>query len=295
MAIKVGVASGTWGIGPETVPGQVAWDTFLDESAEAGYEWIEAGHYGYLPTDPDFLRAELAKRGTQVVATTVMNGHLDRAEDWPATEADVLRSGELGASLGAKHMVLIDDLYPVGPGTPVSEANLDGDSWRRLIDTTHRVADIALERFGVPIAFHSHAQTHVETQEQLEAFLRDTDPGRVSLCLDTGHYAYSGGDPVEFMRRHHTRVSYMHFKDVDGAVLERVRSEGVPLQRANEMGVFCQIGTGVIDYVGLGKVLHETGYDGWVLVEQDTTSPPPCPPLPLARRAREYLREVGIG
>ena len=180
MAIKVGVASGTWGIGPETVPGQVAWDTFLDESAEAGYEWIEAGHYGYLPTDPDFLRAELAKRGTQVVATTVMNGHLDRAEDWPATEADVLRSGELGASLGAKHMVLIDDLYPVGPGTPVSEANLDGDSWRRLIDTTHRVADIALERFGVPIASHSHAQTHVETQEQLSLRLSFGTPTRVA-------------------------------------------------------------------------------------------------------------------
>ena len=296
MAINVGVAAGSWGVSQARAPGQIEWHVFLDESAQASYEWIEAGPYGYLPTDVDLLRAELDTRGLKVTATTVMNGHLEEPEDWPTIEEEVLKAGELGASLGTKHLVLIDDFYTVrATGQRVMDRELGDDGWKRLIEGTYRVADLAGERFGLPIAFHPHTETHVETENQLEAFLEDTDPERVSLCFDTGHHAFCGGDPVEFMRRQHERVSYMHFKDLDRQVLERVRRENIPLQAATEIGVFCEIGLGVIDYAELGKVLHETGFDGWVIVEEDISNPPPHLPLPRARRAREYLHGVGIG
>ena len=296
MAIKVGIAPGSWGVGVPGEPGQVPWERFLDESVQAGYEWIEAGLIGYLPTDPEVTRAELRKRGTGVVATTVMKGHLETPEDWPTIEAEVLRAGEFGAALGTRHLVLIDDVYvDNGTGRPALPAKLDESSWKRLIDGTHRVADLVKGEFGLPIAFHGHMDTHVETPDQMEAFLEDTDPERVSLCFDTGHYAFGGGDPVSFLRTHHDRVSYMHFKGLDPAIFEKVKSENIPLKTATEMWVFGEMRRGAIDYAGLAKVIHEVGYDGWAMVEQDMGRPLLDLPLPMATRAREYLREIGIG
>ena len=248
--------------------------------------------YGYLPEDLDLVRSKLQRLGTGITATTVMKGHLEDPGDWPGLEAEVLRAGELGAELGARHMVLIDDFYG-DQETP--QRQLGQDSWKRLIDATHRVADLASEKFGLPIAFHGHAETHVETTGQLETFLQDTDPDRVSLCLDTGHHAFCGGDAASFLRRHHDRVSYMHFKNVDRAMLDRVGSQDIPLETATEMGVFSTLSDGMIDYGEVAEVLRETEYDGWVIVENDMRKPTGDQSLVMARNAREYLREIGIG
>ena len=51
------------------------------------------------------------------------------------------------------------------------------------------------------LQFHPHADSHVETQEQTERFLADTDPRYVNLCLDTGHLAYRRADSVALIRR----------------------------------------------------------------------------------------------
>ena len=181
MAIKIGTGPDSWGVWAPSAPGQIRWDQFLDESVEAGYEWIEVGMYGYLPTDPTTLRAELDKRGIKVTATTVMKGHLEKESDWPKLEREVLRAGEFGAELGTKHLVLIDDTY-VDRMTlkKVEPERLEEDAWKRLIDATHRVADICRQKFGIPVAFHPHADGHVETEAQTEQFLEDTDP---SKCL----------------------------------------------------------------------------------------------------------------
>ena len=37
----------------------------------------------------------------------------------------------------------------------------------------------------------------------------------LGLCLDTGHYLYGGGDPVELVKRHGDRMSCLHLKDID--------------------------------------------------------------------------------
>ena len=296
MPIKIGTGPDSWGVWAPSAPGQIPWNTFLDESAEASYEWIEAGMYGYLPTDVPMLQDELDKRGLKVTATTVMNGHLDEPADWPKLEKTVLSAGGLGASLGTHYLVLIDDTYTDRDTKELAAPRvLDGDSWKRLVEATHRVADLARSEFGLPIAFHPHAETHVETEEQIEQLLEETDPDRVSLCLDTGHHAYSGGEPVSFLRKHHDRVSYLHLKSVDASALEKVRAKNLTLEQATETGVFCEPQDGVVDFVALAEVLQEIGYDGWATVEQDMRMPPLDVPLPIARRTRAYLKEVGIG
>jgi inosose dehydratase len=97
-----------------------------------------------------------------------------------------------------------------------------------LIETTHRAADLVRERFGLKLVFHPHAETHVEYEAHIEKFLEDTDPKRVALRFDTGHHAYRGGDPIEFMRKYHARIPYLHLKRVDEQVRRKVEAERIP-------------------------------------------------------------------
>jgi inosose dehydratase len=276
-------------------PKQIPWQRFLDEIAEAGYQWTELGPYGYLPTDPATLRAELDRRGLKVSAAVAMS-HLEDPAAWPDLERQVLGGGGLTTALGGRFLVLIDDVYSnLFTGESTRPARLDDDGWKRLIDTTHRVADLVRSRLGLQVAFHPHAETHVEYEDQIETFLEQTDPARVGLCLDTGHHAYRGGDPVAFFRRHHQRIPYLHLKSVDPQKQRWVERERVPFAIAVANDMFCEPSCGAVDFPAFRDALREVGYDGWATVEQDMYPAPFDKPLPIARRSREYLREIGIG
>ena len=295
MDIKVGSAPDNWGVWFPSDPRQTPWHRYLDELAEAGYEWTELGPYGYLPTDLPTLRAELNKRGVQVTGTFAMP-HLEDRDAWPQIEKAVLSTGELLVNLDAKFLILIDDVYSdLFTGKQIRPARLDDSGWKQLIETTHRVANLAHDRFGLRTVFHPHAESHVEYEDQIEAFLEQTDPARVSLCLDTGHHAYRNGDPVGFMRKHHQRIPYLHLKSVDPVIRKRVAAEGIPFALAVAQDMFCEPARGAVDFAAFRDVLRAIDYRGWAIVEQDMYPAPFDKPLPIAKRTRAYLREIGIG
>lgn len=295
MNIKIGSAPDSWGVWFPSDPKQIPWNRFLDEMVEAGYEWTELGPYGYLPTNLNLLKSELGKRGLKVSATFVMRALEDKAL-WPEIEKEVVGAGELLASLGAKYLVLIDDTHTnLFTGGPLAPARLDQDGWKRLIETTHKVADLAHDRFGLTVVFHPHADSHVEYEDQIEAFLEDTDPKKVFLCLDTGHHAYRNGDPVSFMRRHSQRIAYLHLKSVYKHMQQKVEAEKIPFAVAVGMDMFCEPSQGAVDFAAFRDVLREVNYEGFAIVEQDMYPAPLEKPLPIAKRTRAYLREIGLG
>jgi inosose dehydratase len=295
MNIRIGSAPDSWGVWFANDPKQTPWQRYLDEVREAGYEWTELGPYGYMPSDLPTLRAELGRRGLKVSASVVML-HLEDTAVWPELERQTLGVGELLAALGARFFVLIDDTYSnLFTGQPNRPSRLEASAWKRLIDTTHRVADLVRTRFGLQLVFHPHAETHVEYEDQIEALLEQTDPERVGLCLDTGHHAYRGGDPVAFFRRHHKRIPYLHLKSVDRQKQVWVEKERIPFAIAVANDMFCEPSRGVVDFAAFRDALKEVGYDGWAAVEQDMYPAPFDKPLPIAKRSRAYLRELGLG
>ncbi|SRR5579883_2407067 len=295
MNIKIGSAPDSWGVWFPSDPRQTPWNRYLDEVAAAGYEWTELGPYGYLPTDLPTLRAELDRRGLKVSATVAIS-HLEDPAAWPDLERQVLGGGELLATLGARFLVLIDDTYSnLFTGRSTRPSRLDADEWKRLIEVTHRMAELVRDRFGLQLVQHPHAETHIEYEDQIEAFLEQTDPQLVGLCLDTGHHAYRGGDPVAFFRRHHARIPYLHLKSVDGAKQKWVEREQIPFAIAVGNDMFCEPSQGVVDFAAFRDALQEVGYNGWATVEQDMYPAPFDKPLPIARRSREYLRSIGLG
>jgi len=145
------------------------------------------------------------------------------------------------------------------------------------------------------VVFHPHADTHVEYEDQIEALLEQTDPTKIFLCLDTGHHAYRLGDPIQFMRRHHQRIPYLHLKSVLRPMQQRVTAEKIPFAIAVSMDMFCEPSQGAVDFPAFRDVLREINYDGFAIVEQDMYPAPFDKPLPIAKRTRAYLRQIGLG
>ena len=69
--LRLGTCPDSWGVWFADDPLQTPWQRFLDEVAEVGYEWLELGPFGYLPTEPARLTEELARRGLKVAGGTV--------------------------------------------------------------------------------------------------------------------------------------------------------------------------------------------------------------------------------
>lgn len=296
MNVTVGVAPDSWGIWFPDDPRQTPWPRCLDEMKEAGYDVIELGPYGYMPTQLAKLRPELDRRGFRKVTATAVQAALEDPAAWLPLERELLLVGELLAGLDAEYVVLIDALYSdATTGKPLQPQKLDERGWKQLIETTHRAADLVRERFGLALLFHPHAETHVEYEEQIERFLADTDPDRVALCFDTGHHAYRGGDPTAFMLKHHARIPYLHLKSVDDRIRLKVETEQIPWGPAVAMDMFVEPSQGAVDFIAFRDVLKQVDYGGFAMVEQDMYPAPFDKPLPIARRTREYLRRIGLG
>jgi inosose dehydratase len=293
MAIHVGTAPDSWGVWFPVDERQTPWQRFLDEVALAGYDAIELGPFGYLPTDAERLADELRRRSLHVAGGT-LSGDLDSPEGWEEMRPRATAICDLLEHLGARYVVILDTGYTDANGARVGPRELDQPGWQRVRDNLHRLGEYAASR-GATAAFHPHADTTIEYEPQIERLLELTDPSLVNLCLDVGHHAYAGGNPVTFFRDHHARIPYLHLKDVDATLSERTRREGLPFGRAVSDGAFVDLGQGCVDLPGLNRVANEVGFDGWGIVEQDMYPAPFDKPLPIARRNREFLRTNGIG
>jgi inosose dehydratase len=211
---------------------------------------------------------------------------------WEGASGDVERTCALVAALGGSYLLVIDDVYTdLFTGAPRLPPTLTDAQWRTLVDTTLRVGEVA-DAHGLRVAFHPHAQCHVEFEEQIERLLHDADG--VDLCLDVGHHAYCGGDPVAFYTRHHARIPYLHLKSVDAALRDRVLAQGIPFGGAVAQGVFVEPSEGEVDFIALRDAMDEAGYAGFAIVEQDMYPTDFERPLPIALRTLDYLAGLGL-
>ena len=164
-----------------------------------------------------------------------------------------------------------------------------------MVRAADELGRIVAEDYGVALQFHPHADSHVETQDQTERFLADTDPRYVNLCLDTGHLAYRRADSVELIRRYPERIGYVHIKQMDPDVVARAEREDLAFGQAVALGASCE-----------PPPACPTCRRSWPHCPNWT---PRCSswwsrtcircdfdvPGPIAARTRDYLRTVGVG
>ena len=294
--LRLGTAPDSWGVWFPQDPHQVTWQQYLDELPKAGYIWTELGPQGFLPQDPQRLRHELDQRGLKVCGGTVFAA-LHHGEEALKTAIDAFsREARLLTAVGAKYLIHLPEQYTdMHSGTATDSAQLDADHWRNLIEGTNELGRVIFEEFGVELVFHPHVDTHVDTQERVERFLNDTDPRYVNLCLDTGHIAYCGGDNVQIVERFPERINYVHLKQVDPQVRERVRREHLPLSEAVKLGAMVEPPYGEPDMPPLLDALARLDKDLFCVIEQDLYPVEPDVPLPIAARTAGYFVACGLG
>lgn len=293
--IRVGSAPDSWGVWFPDDPEQVPWQRFLDEVAEAGYSWIELGPYGYLPTDPARLADEVGKRDLRVSAGTIFCGLHRGPSAWESAWEQVSRVASLTRAMEAEHLVVIPSFWRDDRTAEILEPpELTTEQWGHLTTNMERLGREARDTYGVDIVVHPHADTHIDTEEHVERFLDSTDSSLVNLCLDTGHYAYCGGDSVKLIETYGERIGYLHLKQVAPDVLADVVANGIPFGAAVRREVMCEPPAGVPELGSVLDAARKLDVDLFAIVEQDMYPCDPAEPLPIAVRTRGFLRSCGV-
>lgn len=300
--LKVGNAPCSWGtLEFESAKGeQIGYSRMLDELAATGYTGTELGDWGYMPTDPPVLSAELERRGLVMLGAFVPVAMKYRAAHAPGVAAAV-KTAKLLAAVGTDpkpFLVLADDNGSVpertlNAGRVTPQMGLSEEEWHVFAEGANLVARTVLAETGLRTVFHHHCAGYVETPHEIARFLELTDPEAIGLVFDTGHYAYGAGsaDVVAGLQRFKDRIWYVHFKDCQPEVAAQARVQGWDYFEALRHGVFCELGKGCVDFPAALRWLKHRGYDGYTLVEQDVL-PGMGAPAESARRNREYLRSI---
>jgi inosose dehydratase len=294
--LRLGTAPDSWGVWFPEDPHQVSWQQYLDEVARAGYVWTELGPSGFLPQDPERLRDELDRRGLKVCGGTVFAGLHRGADALKKAIEDFSKEARLLTALGAKHLVHLPEQYTdMHTGAATEAGQLEREQWDHLVTGTNQLGRILYDEFGVELVFHPHVDTHVNTQERIERFLADTDAQYVNLCLDTGHIAYCDGDNIQIVERFPERIRYVHLKQVDPAVLKRVRDQGLPFSDAVKLGSMVEPPYGIPEMPPLLDALGNLDTDIFTVIEQDLYPVEPDIPLPIGARTAGYFVACGLG
>ncbi len=296
MPLRIGAAPCSWGVEFAGDPRNPHWRQVLDEAAQAGYQGIELGPVGYMPEDPEVLGEALAARGLELIAGVVFRPFHDPAA-WDEVLDGVTRTARSLAAHGAGLMVFIDSIAPARApfaGRPGDAPRLRGTALDGFIERLTAAAKVGHEEYGLSVSIHAHAGGYIEFEDELNAVLDAVDESLLKICLDSGHCAYAGFDPVAAYKRLAGRVDYLHFKDVDPAVRERVVAEGIGFYDACAQGVFCKLGLGAVDFEALKQAVEESGFSGWAAIEQDCDPAGETSPLADARYNLAFLRSAGI-
>jgi inosose dehydratase len=193
--------------------------------------------------------------------------------------------------MGAEQMVVIPDLWRDDlTGNEKESRELSAEQWTALVDGHNELGRRMLEEYGVHSQFHSHADSHVGYQRDVERFLESTDPQFVNLCLDTGHIAYYGGNSVELITKYPDRIGYLHLKQVDPALAARALAEDISFSKAVRMDIMVEPPSGIPNLAEVISAAAEwVPHSIFAIVEQDMYPCPPDKPLPIARRTYTYL------
>lgn len=306
-AITITCAPCCWGVDDVKNPHLPSWRQVLDEAAAAGFGGLELGPYGYMPLDAGVVSAALAERNLSIVAGTIFDDLVS-----PANRTALLRQTDeicalitalprpvthRGQRVAAPYLTVMDfghDARDFAAGHSDRAARLDDDAWAGMIETIRAIAERARDRYGVRAVIHPHAGGHIEFDDELERLVRDIPADLAGLCLDTGHLAYAGMDPVDTLRRYWSRVDYIHFKDIDAEIFADVMGKRIRFFDACAEGVMCPIGRGSIDYAAIRALLTEKGYGGFITIEQERDPRNAGSVLADLAASRAFLRDAGF-
>ena len=285
---RVAAAPISWGV--SEVPGwgyQMEPMRVLREMMLLGFQASEMGPNGYFAGDEQVGQA-MRSSGLSIVAGFVPvtfgleSGIIDPVESLRASFSGLRRAGAELAVLAIS-----------GPATDYeSRPKLRGGDYRMLTEALSTVKEIA-GADGLGTVMHPHFGTFIERTRDV---LRTVDGTDVGICLDTGHLALAGDDPLDLVSLGDAKINHVHLKDIDNALAHKVRKRELSYHDAIRRGLFRPLGRGDLDIEKIVGELEASGYVGWYVLEQDIalSEEPRCGEGPLrdVKTSLEFLNQI---
>jgi inosose dehydratase len=267
---------------------EVPFDELLMEFARLGFDGCQYG--SGFPSGPRLRHALDAKR----IRLAEVYAALPCDADGPTPQARDVGQDYLDLLLASGGEVLVAALQ-LTPDRVVHSGRAHARDVRRVSpDGIARLAGLLNDlgaqaaNHGARLCFHQHAGTYIETPDELAILLGATNPSIVGVCLDTGHYILGGGEPAEAIAAWAGRIQHVHLKDVALPVLERLRDGRIKdFRDALRERIFTELGNGVLPLDHVLQELTRVGYQGWLMLEQDTAWGPPSESAAISRRVLE--------
>lgn len=206
--------------------------------------------------EPGYEGVEFAQHLEKLGSPHELKKMLDEAN----LEVVCLANGDLkqridyGVVLGAKHLLIVEEKP----------------------EYVEKMAAYA-SAYDIDLVLHPH-MGGVETEEDIDRFLAKSPHSK--FCPDVAHLTVIGSDPIEVIKKYADRIVYVHLKDWGPACgREKDYWRG-----------FCELGKGIVDVPGTINALEEINYEGWLMVELDSTQKSP---IESAKLSRNYLKSKG--
>ncbi len=257
MDVRFAYQANCWGqlggnaVGVTSI-GQLTYLTFGDigraiaEIGAAGYQGVELFDGNVLdhPGGAKALRGALDGAGVKLVAAysganfifpDILDEELGR----------IARVADASAGLGAEHLV-------IGGGAKRLRGAAAGD-YERLAEGLDKADALAKARL-LTAHYHPHLSTIVEGPSEVDRIFSLT---AIQFCPDTAHLAAAGGDVPAMIRKHRSRISYVHLKGL-----------------RREPFAFTPLDEGDLDNAAVIRALKEANYSGWIAAELDAWPDP---------------------
>ncbi len=274
----------------------ISLETCLEQAAAIGFDGIEKGHK--MPDEGDALKETLGAHGLRFVGGWYSTHLLTRS-----VEAEIAAARahlDMVQRAGAKIFIAAETSNAIhgANATPLAESPvLNGDDMKRFGENMERFATY-LASEGLPLVYHHHMGTVVETGPEIDAFMNATGPA-TRLLLDTGHAYFGGADPADLAVRYMHRVGHIHCKNVRPDIMERVRAERLSFLDGVRAGVFTVPGDteGGVDFAPVLETAARHDYSGWLVIEaeQDPDQRDPVHYQSMGLKAlRKMARDAGL-
>ncbi len=159
---------------------------------------------------------------------------------------------------------------------------ISGEPSPEELPNLNKLGSIA-RRMDVEICYHNHYREIEEDYRGLRRVCDSTEAELVGLALDLGWVHRAGEKAQQAINEFSDRLTVLHFKDVVGVLPEDKEEYSGDLVQAVELG------EGDLNWESIVDLLRDIGYNGWIVVEQDTTQKTPAE---SACQSRRYLREA---
>ncbi|MFC7392752.1 myo-inosose-2 dehydratase [Scopulibacillus cellulosilyticus] len=284
-----------WGIAPigwrnDDMPEIGAENTLshlLSDIVVAGFQGTEVG--GFFP-EANVLNKELQLRNLKIAGQWFSSFIIRDGID-AVSEAFIKHCGYL-KEVNADVAVVSEQTYSIqstAKNVFSEKPYFSNEEWEKLSAGLNNLGKIA-EEYNLKLVYHHHLGTGVQTVEEVDRLMANTDPRYVHLLFDTGHIYVSDGDYMTLLNKHIDRIKHVHFKDVRRDVMEQCRKDGLSFRQSFLSGMFTVPGDGCIDFTEVYNALLDDEYKGWIVVEAEQ-DPSIAHPLEYALIARRYIDE----